>query len=385
MRPKSKRASFFEEQRTASAVKSKIVVDYFRPWANIMKGRNRSGRIGYFDFFCGPGVYDDGTESTPVQVMRIALADGGLCKAMRMLFEDKDREAVRSLEAALASLDGYERLEQKPSFSHGESARQQIEVIFQNKAVIPTLMFLDPFGYVGVTQELIRAILKDWGCDVLFYLNFNRIVGALRHPNPKIRSHMEALFGAAEVAEMHEALASRPKETERERIVISGAKRALRSAGGEYVLPFGFRTQSGTLDHHLVFATKNLDPAQKIMKGIMSRASSVIDADGVGNFEFDPKASERQSSLLQTVRRLDGLKSDLLSAFSGRKIRVGDVYEEYEGAHETPFTFKNYQDALRELTYDAELLKVEKGGFVLAESNVRHRHMHELYDLTFPP
>jgi hypothetical protein len=155
--------------------------------------------------------------------------------------------------------------------------------------------------------------------------------------------------------------------------------------GGEYVLPFGFRTQSGTLDHHLVFATKNLDPAKKVMKGIMSRASSVIDVDGVGNFEFDPKASERQSSLLRTVRRLDGLKSDLLSAFSGRKIRVGDVYEEYEGTHDTPFTFKNYQDALRELTYDAERLKVEKGGFVLAESNVRHRHMHELYDLTFPP
>lgn len=117
----------------------------------------------------------------------------------------------------------------------------------------------------------------------------------------------------------------------------------------------------------------------------MSRASSVIDVDGVGNFEFDPKASERQSSLLQTVRRLDGLKSDLLSAFSGRKIRVGDVYEEYEETHDTPFTFKNYQDPLRELTYDAKLLKVEKSGFVLAESNVRHRDMHELYDLTFPP
>jgi three-Cys-motif partner protein len=384
VRSRTKRVHFFEEPRTASAVKTKIVVDYFRPWANIMKGRNRSGRIGYFDFFCGPGIYDDGTESTPVQVMRIVLGDPGLCKAMRMLFEDKEREAVESLEAVLASLDGYERLPHKPSFSHGESTRRQIEVIFRSKTIIPTLMFLDPFGYVGLTQELIRAILKDWGCDVLFYLNFNRIVGALRHPNPKIRAHMEALFGAPVVTDMHDALATRPNETERERIVISGVKRALKSVGAEFVLPFGFRTQSGALDHHLVFATKNVDPAQKIMKGIMSRASSVIDADGVGAFEFNPKAPARQSSLLQPVRRLDGLKRDLLSVFSGRKISVGKIYEEYERAHETPFTIKNYQDALRELAYDDKLLKVEKGGFVLAESNVRHRHMHELYDLTFP-
>jgi hypothetical protein len=52
---------FFDAQRHASAVKTKIIVDYFTAWANIMKIKTRSGKIGYFDFFAGPGVYYDGT------------------------------------------------------------------------------------------------------------------------------------------------------------------------------------------------------------------------------------------------------------------------------------------------------------------------------------
>jgi three-Cys-motif partner protein len=383
--PKPKRPHFFEAQRTASAVKTKIVVDYFRPWANIMKFRTRSGKIGYFDFFCGPGIYADGTESTPVQITRIVLGDERLCKTVRMLFEDKDPAAVESLARALESLDGYDRLEHKPILSKGESARREIEEFFRSKAIIPTLMFLDPFGYVGLTQQLIRAILKDWGCDVLFYLNFNRIIGALSHPNPKIGAHMQALFGADRVREMRDMLGRHPDEAKREQVVVSAVRNALREGGGEYVLTFGFRNKAGKLDHHLVFSTKNLDPAQKIMKGIMSRASSIIDADGVGNFEFDAKLPEgQQPALLGEGRQLEELKGDLLSSFAGRKLRVIEVYEEKEKGCETPFTIKNYQDALRELAYDDKVVRVEKGGFLVTESSVSRRHMHEQYDLTFP-
>jgi hypothetical protein len=31
---------------------------------------------------------------------------------------------------------------------------------------------LDPFGYVGLTRELMQAILKDWGCEIAFYFNY---------------------------------------------------------------------------------------------------------------------------------------------------------------------------------------------------------------------
>jgi hypothetical protein len=63
---------------------------------------------------------------------------------------------------------------------------------------------------------------------------------------------------------------------------------------------------------------------------------------------------------------------------------VIEVYKAYEQATETPFTFKNYQDALRELVYDDRAVTVAKGGSELAESNIRRRHMDEEYEVTFP-
>lgn len=378
------RRTFFAARRAASAIKTQIVVGYFRPWANIMKYRARSGRMGYFDFFCGPGVYDDKTESTPVEMVRFVLNDARLRSIMRMLFEDSNPSYVDNLAMTLRGLDGFDLLANPPQFSKGESARRSIEEFFATKAVIPTFMFLDPFGYVGLTRDLIRAILKDWGCEVLFYFNFNRIVGALAHPNPKIRAHMEALFGDRLVREMHQTLSRHPDESERERIVLSGIKAALREVGAEYALAFGFRSDKGRLDHHLVFATKNLDPAQKIMKGIMSGASSIIDDDGVGTFEFNPRVSGAQAALIEGPRQLDRLKQELLATFLGKTLSVAEVYTAYEQLHETPFTFKNYQDALRELAYDDRAVTVAKGHSALSESNMRHRHMDESYDVTFP-
>jgi three-Cys-motif partner protein len=380
---RKKAGAFYGARRNASAVKTNIVVGYFRPWANIVKFHARSDKMGYFDFFCGPGVYEDNSESTPVQIVRFVLTDERLRRYMMMLFEDKDPLYVDNLEATLRALDGFDQLAHEPKFSRGESARRSIEAFFSAKSVIPTFMFLDPFGYVGLTRDLIRAILKDWACEVLFYLNFNRIVGALAHPSPKIRAHMAALFGDRQMLEMQEALAAHPDEAERERIVLSGTKTALREIGAEYVLPFGFRTEAGRLDHHLVFATKNLDPAQKIMKSIMSAASSIVDEDGIGNFEFDPRISGEQPMLLDDTRALNVLKDALLVKFRGRTLRVIQVYKEYEETAETPFTIKNYQDALRELVYLDGAVTVSKGGFVLTESNIRRRHMHEDYEVTF--
>jgi three-Cys-motif partner protein len=149
-RQKSNEPGFFSAQRTASAVKTKIVVDYFPAWARIMKSKSRSGKIGYLDFFSGPGLFDDGTESTPVQIMRAIISDEQLRKMTLSIFEDKDPEAAHSLSKALSNLKGFNELGHAPNISHGESARNEIEDYFKSRAVIPTFMFLDPFGYVGL-------------------------------------------------------------------------------------------------------------------------------------------------------------------------------------------------------------------------------------------
>jgi three-Cys-motif partner protein len=62
---------FFNEVKSQSLIKKEIVVKYFDAWAKIMN--KRSDRLGYIDLFSGPGNYEDGTDSTPIAIMKLIL------------------------------------------------------------------------------------------------------------------------------------------------------------------------------------------------------------------------------------------------------------------------------------------------------------------------
>jgi hypothetical protein len=58
------------------------------------------------------------------------------------------------------------------------AARKRIDV--------PTLFFADPWGYEGVSIDLIEAALSHWGSDFLFFPTVGSIV-PLRTMQDKIR------------------------------------------------------------------------------------------------------------------------------------------------------------------------------------------------------
>jgi len=56
--------TFFERQTLSSRVKASIVSEYFPKYCKIIVKGYMPNRIGYFDLFAGPGVYEDGNCST---------------------------------------------------------------------------------------------------------------------------------------------------------------------------------------------------------------------------------------------------------------------------------------------------------------------------------
>lgn len=80
---------FFNEQSEQSAVKAKIVSDYFSAWSRVMKN-NWPGHLSYIDLFCGPGKYDNGALSAPLLVVQKILNDDVLSKRMSCIFNDAD-------------------------------------------------------------------------------------------------------------------------------------------------------------------------------------------------------------------------------------------------------------------------------------------------------
>ncbi len=338
---------FFEEQTEQSAVKATIVSKYFWSWANVIMPRTRSGKIAYIDLFAGPGRYKDGSKSTPLLILEQAIEDDKMRHMLVTYFNDLDENNSHTLETEIKSLPGVNTLKYKPAIYNHEVGSEIVKM-FEEVNLIPTLFFVDPWGYKGLSLRLINSVLKNWGCDCIFFFNYNRINMGLS--NPIVKSHMEALFGEKRADNLRKYLESlNPKE--KELTIVEEIAEALKEMGGKYTLPFGFRNDKGNrTSHHLIFVSKS-PLGYKIMKEIMAGESS-RNIQGVASFEYSP-ADVRQPLLFAMSRPLDDLGQMLLTKFAGCTVTPEQAYEEHNVG--TPYIYKNYKDILRVLESEGQI------------------------------
>ena len=60
--------------------------------------------MGYVDLFAGPGIYEDGAESTPLMVLRKTLDSQVLSEQVQLVFNDRNSGYVSTLKRAVADL-----------------------------------------------------------------------------------------------------------------------------------------------------------------------------------------------------------------------------------------------------------------------------------------
>jgi len=266
--------AFFNEKSERSAVKARVVAKYFSAWANVVKGASkaRDGRIAYIDLFAGPGRYLDGSKSTPLLVLEQAIADPDLSQMLVGRFNDFDRNNTHALQDAIDALPNIERLKYKPSVSNHEVG-DQIVGDFEHRKLVPTFFFVDPWGYKGLSLRLVNSVLKNWGCDCVFFFNYNRINMGLM--NSQVETHMNALFGRERADALRTELRSCDPSA-RETAILRAMTSALVEMGGRFVQPFCFKDPSGTrTSHHLIFVTKDFK-GYEIMKPIMAKESTTF-------------------------------------------------------------------------------------------------------------
>lgn len=330
-------AKFFDEQMEQSLVKATIVERYFRAWASVMeqvfRRSGREPRIAYIDLFAGPGRYRDGAKSTPLRVVESAISDPWLRSSLVSLFNDKDEAAVTDLQDSFDALPGIDTLKFRPEVRHGEVGKE-IVAAFEGTHLVPTLFFVDPFGYKGLSLKLINSVLKDWGSDAIVFFNFNRINMGIS--NLAVEPHMQALFGEENVHLLRDEVAGMSPREREERVINAVAAAMVDIAGRSiYVLPFRFRRADGArTSHYLIFATKDLK-GLKLMKGVMARSSD-SDDEGVPYFEYSPGPS-RQPGLFPESR-IEKLSEQLHQHFAGRSLRFDELVGDFEHSQlGTPF------------------------------------------------
>ncbi|HLW30747.1 MAG TPA: three-Cys-motif partner protein TcmP [Aequorivita sp.] len=339
---------FFKEKKEQSLIKSTIVAKYFDVWENVIISTQKRyphypQKIAYIDLFAGPGRYKDGTQSTPLKILTNAIKKEELRDRLITIFNDKNETFSKDLEKTIAKIQGIEELKYRPKV-YNQEVGEEIVKMFETMKLIPTLFFVDPWGYKGLSLRLVNSVLKDWGCDAIFFFNYNRISMGIN--NEAVQKHMQALFGEKKAIALRDKLFGK-NSYERELLIIEELCQALKVYGSRYVLPFRFKNDKGKrTSHHLVFVSKNFR-GYEIMKEIMAREST-SETQGVPSFEYNPADFLPQQTLLfQLNKPMEKLKEDLLNTFRGSKLTMKEVYEKHNV--DTPYIKKNYKDVLRKL------------------------------------
>jgi len=107
------------------------------------------------------------------------------------MFNDQDKENVGKLQAAVDALPGIGTLKYKPQISN-EIVGAQIAAMFAAVKMVPTFSSLI-LGLQGLIVGADKLGTANWGCDCVFFFNYNRINMGLA--NPAVRAHMDVLFG----------------------------------------------------------------------------------------------------------------------------------------------------------------------------------------------
>lgn len=365
---------FFDQSSEQSAVKSAIVSKYFWAWAKVIMPTVKRGgqKIAYLDLFAGPGRYADGTNSTPLLVLEKAIADPDMSQMLVTMFNDKDEANCRSLETAINSLAGIDRLKHKPVVMNQEVGLEMVKQ-FQQMQFVPTLFFVDPWGYKGLSLQLVNAVVKGWACECIFFFNYNRVNMGLG--NDFVRPHMDALFGPQAADALRARIEKLPPE-DREVAIVEELGKALNPTGNRRVLPFRFRSANGgRTSHHLIFVSKSF-LGYHIMKGVMAKESSLRE-QGVASFEYNP-ADARFPMLFELNRPLKDLEGMLLAEFSGRTVSFKDLYECHSVGRR--FTDSNYKAALKDMESRGLINAAKPGG----KKRIKGKFPNDVL-VTFPP
>jgi three-Cys-motif partner protein len=346
---------FFEEQGPQSEVKTLLVTKYLRAWAKVMLGtKHPNKRIAYVDLFCGPGEYADGTPSTPAKLLEMVLADDDLARNLTMFFNDIDPAFTSHLDELIGNYPDIERLSHRPEVHTSEVSSSIFDELRHLRGV-PTLFFLDPCGYKGLSQDLVHRALEGWGCDCILFFNYNRVNGAVS--NPVVRDTMRDLFGDRRFGELLVELERTLTPEQRQTTIVGKYQESLKDVNGAYILPFEFQTEEGVRTSHYVFLVTKHFRGYSIMKDIMYRLSS--DSGDVRRLKYVPALP----SQLRFFRALfspedpysiDILQELLLRELSGKSLRVGDIYERY--SVDTPYTERNFKAALLEMEHKGLLI-----------------------------
>jgi three-Cys-motif partner protein len=324
--------NFFKTQTASSRIKANIVANYFPKYCKIIL-KSRQKEIRYLDLFAGPGVYEDGSLSTPILIGDACAKDNDLKTVVHLMFNDN--EHIESLKNNFEKRYEESTFSFKPKFGDktvGEDEKITAYLSKRNttpKNPYPTLLFFDPFGYKGINTKDLANFLCNWGNEIFLFFNIKRIHAAVE--NQKFDDLMTELFPTTietirtdrkYVGKVHERLSL---------IIANLADEFKKIVPNVFHCAFKFQEEdSNTTSHYIIHFTKH-NRGYDLVKQIYNDFDNLGATLGAnGDYTFDAKKLDLGDGQIDFGdQNIYVLGKELLEKFKARKISAIQLFNEH--------------------------------------------------------
>ena len=265
--------------------KHAILKRYFDGWLPILT--STIGAVLFIDGFAGPGVYRGGQPGSPIIVLKAAKGHTAKIRGrVDFLFVEKHQRRFESLRVEVAKLGplpgNFPVILQQGKFEDLET--QIDEVHGRGRVLIPTLAFIDPFGFTGFPMRLIAKLMKNPRTEVIITL----MVRDLDRFGSLLETQANELFGGDEWKQCQPITAAVSRRT----CLVAKYRERLRDAGANYTLAFEMADVNGNTIYYLVYGTTH-------PKGMQVMKDAMVYVDKTMNYRFADLVPFEQRRLIQ--------------------------------------------------------------------------------------
>lgn len=349
---------FFAQQTESSRIKANIVANYFPKYCKILF-KTHKGNIMYLDLFAGPGIYDDGSVSTPILIGDSCASDSMLKDRVLLMFNDKEYGSI--LKEKFDSRYPEGTFKMTPHFANktvGEDSDIEnylCRTIPKGSKHIPTLLFFDPFGYKGVNTNTLAKFMNNFGNEIFLFFNIKRIHAAIE--NSKFDDLMTELFPST-IDKIRKNRKYTLSVQERLSLIIENLATEFKTIVPKiHHCAFRFQEEDSiATSHYIIHFTKH-PRGYDLVKQIYSEFDNVgASLDANGDYTFDVKYLSNDSFLDFGDVNIDNLTTKLLADFKGIEISAYDMFEQHHCS--TKYSRKHYCDTLRHM-FDQNMIEAQ--------------------------
>lgn len=314
--------------------KHEILDRYLGAWFAILGSGYR--RVVYLDGFCGPGRYLNGEPGSPIIALKKAMSHQArlLNTECVFLFIDERPDRVDHLcrEIDLLAPPSNFTIDVREGEFHAVVSELLAYLEQNNFRLAPTFAFIDPFGWKGLSFDLVGRLLGNPHTEVFINFMADSINRFVEHPDTAIQNHFVKLFGTREVFDVAS------KATDRLSALRNLYQKQLLTQA-KYVRYFEMRDQHGRPIYYLFFAGNH-------RLGHLRMKEAFWRVDPANGFTFSDGTNPDQLALFN-IDPTDDLAALLKRHFAGKTV-TSDLVIEFV-ADETAYIETHAKKALRRL------------------------------------